>query len=62
MRKTNISKTFLVNKNKVCKDFAFIICLLYTSDAADDPFRVELGVRRILKHKHTTITIIIYQQ
>ena len=27
------------------------ICLLYTSDAADDPLCVDLGGRRILKKK-----------
>ena len=26
-----------------------IICLLYTSDAADDSLRVDLGGRRIIK-------------
>ena len=26
-------------------------CLLYTSDAADDPLRVDLGGRRIIKKK-----------
>ena len=27
------------------------ICLLYTSDAADDSLRVDLGGRRIIKKK-----------
>ena len=27
----------------------FVICLLYTSDAADDSLRVDLGGRRIIK-------------
>ena len=32
-------------------------CLLYTSDAADDLLRVDLGARRIIqKKKHTTTT------
>ena len=26
-----------------------VICLLYTSDAADDRYRVDLGGRRIIK-------------
>ncbi|CZS10192.1 hypothetical protein CDFC105_84010 [Clostridioides difficile] len=30
-----------------------IICLLYTSDAADDSLRVDLCGRRILKKKNT---------
>ncbi len=29
-------------------------CLLYTSDAADDPPCVDLGVRRIIKKKNNT--------
>ncbi len=29
-------------------------CPLYTSDAADDPFRVDLGGRRIIKKKNAT--------
>ena len=33
-------------------------CLLYTSDAADDPPCVDLGGPRILKKKKNTITII----
>ncbi|WP_460366301.1 hypothetical protein, partial [Staphylococcus aureus] len=31
-----------------CK-LPLIICLLYTSDAADDSLRVDLGGRRIIK-------------
>ena len=38
------SKFELFQKNK-----ASIICLLYTSDAADDSLRVDLGGRRIIK-------------
>ena len=30
------------------------ICLLYTSDAADDSLRVDLGGRRIIKKKKAT--------
>src|SRR5665811_2597661 len=32
-----------------------ITCLLYTSDAADDLTRVDLGGRRIIKKKKTTM-------
>ena len=32
-------------------DGPFTICLLYTSDAADDSLRVDLGGRRIIKKK-----------
>src|SRR5450756_3041889 len=32
------------------------ICLLYTSDAADDLLCVDLGGRRIIKKKHTDLT------
>ena len=31
------------------KRIRFISCLLYTSDAADDSLRVDLGGRRIIK-------------
>ena len=31
----------------------FIICLLYTSDAADERSSVDLGGRRIIKNKNT---------
>ena len=34
------------------------ICLLYTSDAADDLLCVDLGGRRIIKKKQTTNIII----
>ena len=30
----------------------YIFCLLYTSDAADDSLRVDLGGRRIIKKKN----------
>ena len=29
-----------------------LLCLLYTSDAADDSLRVDLGGRRIIKKKN----------
>ena len=34
---------------------AFMICLLYTSDAADDLLCVDLGGRRSIKKKKTTV-------
>ena len=36
----------LINRGNIC-----IICLLYTSDAADDLLCVDLGGRRIIKKK-----------
>ena len=36
-----------------------VICLLYTSDAADDLLCVDLGGRRIIKKKNKKITLII---
>ena len=41
----NLSGANLVNANLSGADF----CLLYTSDAADDSLRVDLGGRRIIK-------------
>src|SRR5665811_446559 len=35
----------------------YIICLLYTSDAADDLTRVDLGGRRLIKKKKKKKTI-----
>ena len=32
----------------------FIVCLLYTSDAADDLLCVDLGGRRVIKKKKKT--------
>ena len=29
----------------------YVLCLLYTSDAADDSLRVDLGGRRIIKKR-----------
>ena len=34
-------------------DFILSVCLLYTSDAADDSLRVDLGGRRIIKKNHS---------
>ena len=34
---------------------ALSICLLYTSDAADDMQCVDLGGRRIIKKRETTV-------
>ena len=36
-------------------DVEIIDCLLYTSDAADDLLCVDLGGRRIIKKKKTTV-------
>ena len=33
------------------------ICLLYTSDAADERSSVDLGGRRIIKKKHNNILV-----
>ena len=33
-------------------------CLLYTSDAADERSSVDLGGRRIIKKKNTSITVV----
>ena len=33
-------------------DVSYVPCLLYTSDAADDSLRVDLGGRRIIKKKN----------
>jgi len=33
------------------EDEGYVYCLLYTSDAADDLTRVDLGGRRIIKKK-----------
>src|SRR5664280_3917004 len=39
----------LSTKNSFCR--VFIVCLLYTSDAADEEDSVDLGGRRIIKKK-----------
>ena len=36
----------------------FVACLLYTSDAADDSLRVDLGGRRIIKKLLTVLDVI----
>ena len=41
---------------------AYEICLLYTSDAADDLLCVDLGGRRIIKKKKTYPNITLYHQ
>ena len=56
----NFSDVFFQFRNRVfClkivlfKDIqGFIICLLYTSDAADERSSVDLGGRRIIKQKN----------
>ena len=40
----------LTNSNSI-KKIAVLLCLLYTSDAADDSLRVDLGGRRIIKKR-----------
>ena len=35
----------------------FLVCLLYTSDAADERSSLDLGGRRIFKKKTTTTTV-----
>ena len=35
----------------------FLICLLYTSDAADERSSVDLGGRRIINKKNTIINV-----
>ena len=41
--------TGIVNNTHLCGETT--ACLLYTSDAADDSLRVDLGGRRIIKKK-----------
>ena len=36
-----------------CLSLKILICLLYTSDAADERSSVDLGGRRIIKKKNT---------
>ena len=36
----------------------FILCLLYTSDAADERSSVDLGGRRIIKKKNKRINVV----
>eukprot|EP00825_Cyclidium_porcatum_P036013 TRINITY_DN37853_c0_g1_i1.p1 TRINITY_DN37853_c0_g1~~TRINITY_DN37853_c0_g1_i1.p1 ORF type:complete len:138 (+),score=33.77 TRINITY_DN37853_c0_g1_i1:59-472(+) len=50
LRSTKI-KTFIENRNDQRQKLIDIICLLYTSDAADDMQCVDLGGRRIIKKK-----------
>ena len=45
-KEPDINCTELVSKDSVA---APDVCLLYTSDAADDSLRVDLGGRRIIK-------------
>ena len=40
-----------MKKGDLCFFYHSNICLLYTSDAADDSLRVDLGGRRIIKKK-----------
>ena len=53
IRHFNSDIRFLLNKsnyvNYNLQHYGFGSCLLYTSDAADDSLRVDLGGRRIIK-------------
>ena len=43
----------LEKMNKMKYTAQVLICLLYTSDAADERSSVDLGGRRIIKKKHS---------
>ena len=45
------STPFIVTYAYICFSVRSTICLLYTSDAADERSRVDLGGRRIIKKK-----------
>ena len=45
------SSTDKLNDEKKLKKDIYPVCLLYTSDAADDLLCVDLGGRRIIKKK-----------
>ena len=49
--KFNTTVELLIEDNEI--DETNVICLLYTSDAADDLLCVDLGGRRIIKKKNT---------
>ena len=56
LRDNNVNaEIFLDSKKNLGKQLTFAnkrelpVCLLYTSDAADDSLRVDLGGRRIIK-------------
>ena len=44
-----IKLLYLLNHRNVVRVFNYYICLLYTSDAADEGLGVDLGGRRIIK-------------
>ena len=50
----NVNATKITQPNMQC--YLCKICLLYTSDAADDLLCVDLGGRRIIKKKNNTKT------
>ena len=50
--KMNAAELSWVNMSFLLASAAFCICLLYTSDAADDLLCVDLGGRRIIKKKN----------
>ena len=45
--------TYIIVLTGTKDNFTIEVCLLYTSDAADDLTRVDLGGRRIIKKKKT---------
>ena len=51
----NVNKKVYLKDND--KDVEMWLCLLYTSDAADDLLCVDLGGRRIIKKKTIILTI-----
>eukprot|EP00831_Metopus_contortus_P019072 TRINITY_DN1820_c0_g1_i5.p2 TRINITY_DN1820_c0_g1~~TRINITY_DN1820_c0_g1_i5.p2 ORF type:complete len:167 (+),score=38.47 TRINITY_DN1820_c0_g1_i5:349-849(+) len=58
-KKNNLEEAcaFLLAESKIQQSDDLIICLLYTSDAADDTPCVDLGGRRIIKKKNLNINI-----
>eukprot|EP00657_Telonema_sp_P-1_P006641 TRINITY_DN2590_c0_g1_i1.p1 TRINITY_DN2590_c0_g1~~TRINITY_DN2590_c0_g1_i1.p1 ORF type:complete len:115 (-),score=31.25 TRINITY_DN2590_c0_g1_i1:66-410(-) len=56
---TNGSQFFVTLKETQWLDGRHTICLLYTSDAADDLLCVDLGGRRIIKKKKTIYYTIV---
>ena len=51
------SEGWLVADAPLPEDAQIAACLLYTSDAADERSSVELGGRRIIKNKQTSIIV-----
>ena len=55
----NITKNLWKNVEKMQKNNLNMLCLLYTSDAADERSSVDLGGRRIIKKKKKEQQIVI---